>query len=77
MPWPKIRAPPRVGEQERAQEQHRGGLAGAVGAEEADHRAPGHLELEGVERAYVAVVAAEPLGLDGEAHARCGSAITR
>jgi hypothetical protein len=65
------------GGEERGQKQHGGGLAGAVGPEESHHRPAGHLEIEGVERAHVAVVAPERLGLDGEAHARCGSAITR
>jgi hypothetical protein len=48
------------GREERAQQQHRRGLAGTVRPEEAEQAAAGQLEVEGVERARLAVVPAEP-----------------
>ena len=66
------------GREQGGQQQHRRGLAGAVGAEQADQAGPRHDEVERVERPDLAVVAAEPLGLDRRAvvaHTCWGSAV--
>lgn len=62
--------------EEGCQQQHRRGLAGPIGPENPDHSAWRHDQIERVERAYIAVVASQPLSLDRErksAHARTGS----
>ena len=58
------RARGRVGEAEQQPDQR--GLAGAVGAEEAERDAARHLEVDAVERGAIAEALAEPARLDGE-----------
>ena len=53
---PATVAPPGVGVEQRGEDAHRRGLAGAVGAEQAEHAAAGHDEVDAVERLHVAVV---------------------
>ena len=45
--WPKTRALPRVGDKQRGEKEHRGGLAGAVGAQQTDQGAGSNLKVEG------------------------------
>ena len=59
------RAGGRLGEAEQQADQR--GLAGAVGAEEAEGDAARHLEVDVVERGPLAEALAESAGLDGEA----------
>ena len=56
-------SPAAGGCQQGGEEEHCGGLAGAVGAQQADQSTRGHLEVEGVERSRSAVVTSQPLGL--------------
>ena len=48
--------PAGVGAQQRGEDAHRGRLAGAVGPEQPQHGALGHLQVDAVERLDVAVV---------------------
>ena len=50
--------------QQRGQDAHGGGLAGAVVAEQAEHRALGDVEVDVAQRPEVAVALAEPFGED-------------
>ena len=54
----------RGGLDQRAQHVDRGGLAGAVGAEEAEHFAGGHLELDAADRLDLIVVLDQAADLD-------------
>ena len=57
--------PPAVGRQQGGEDAHGGGLARPVGAEKAQHRARGHLEVDAVEGADLAEVLDQPLGQHG------------
>jgi len=57
-----------VGPQQGGQHPHGGGLAGAVGAQHAEHGAGGGGEVHAVQGAGRAVVQDEALGLDGVLH---------
>ena len=59
------------GAQQRHQHPQRGGLAGAVGAEEADHLALGHVEVDAVDGLDVLLVLALP-GVEGLHEPSCG-----
>jgi hypothetical protein len=59
------RGPARVEAQERAQDAHGGGLAGAVGPEQAVHGSGRNGQVEPVERGGRAVGLADPFGLHG------------
>ena len=61
-----------VGDRLRRQQPHRGRLAGAVRAEQADARALGHVEVEAVDRGDRAVALDDPADADREAHRRRG-----
>ena len=61
---PTTRALPRVGLEQRGQDPHRGGLAGAVRAEQAEHAARAGGEVDAAERAHRAVRLLEPLDDD-------------
>ena len=50
--------------QQRGQDAHGGGLAGAVVAEQAEHRALGDVEVDVAQRPEIAVALAEPFGED-------------
>ena len=50
--------------QQRGEDAHGGGLAGAVVAEQAEHRALGDVEVDVAQRPEVAVALAEPFGED-------------
>ena len=64
---------PRLGWAEQGREhQHGRGLAGTVGTDNPTI-APRATRVEPGERARLFVVAPEPIGLDGEGHARCGA----
>ena len=63
-----------TGRQQCREQQHRRGLARAIGSEQPDECARRHDEVQRLEGADLAVVAAEARGLDrGRAHAVCGS----
>jgi hypothetical protein len=53
------------GREEGSEEEHCGGLTGPVGAEETDQCAWSYLQVKGIERSRLAIVAPEALGLDG------------
>ena len=53
-----------VGQQERGEDAHRGGLPGAVGAEQAQHGARLDLEVDALQGLDVAEMAFESLGAD-------------
>ena len=55
-----------VGLQQRGQDAHGGRLAGAVGAEQAEHRAGRHAEVDAVERDHVAEGLAQAAHADRE-----------
>ena len=50
--------------QQRGEDAHGGRLAGAVVAEQAEHRALGHVEVDVAQRPEVVVAPAEPFGED-------------
>jgi hypothetical protein len=56
----------RVGRQQRGEHAHGGRLAGAVGAEQAEHRAAPHGKVDAVQRDRLTEALDEPLGLDGD-----------
>ena len=64
--WPSTRARAPVGAQQRGQDADGGRLAGAVGAEHAEHRASPRREVDPVERLGVAEALDETFGLDGD-----------
>ena len=71
---PATRARPLVGQRERGEDAHGGRLAGAVVAEQPEHRAGGDVEVEVAQRPEVAEALAEALGGDpAEFFVRCMS----
>jgi hypothetical protein len=61
------------GREQRGEDAHRGGLAGAVGPEESEHRALLHLEVDALERLHVAEMLHELFGTDdGRGHEGTG-----